>query len=65
MQRKIWQTFKLFDKHNSEGVLLIFNAIFSVIILGEKITKNTVLGLGAIILGIFLIYCDYFKITLF
>ena len=49
----------------AEGVLLIFNAIFSVIILGEKITKNTVLGLGAIILGIFLIYCDYFKIKLF
>ena len=68
----IMANYYLLEKYNSsfvtpiaEGVLLIFNAIFSVLILGEKITKNTVLGLGAIILGIFLIYCDYFKITLF
>lgn len=68
----IMANYYLLEKYNSsfvtpiaEGVLLIFNAIFSVIFLGEKITKNTILGLAAIILGIFLIYCDYFKIKLF
>ena len=68
----IMANYYLLEKYNSsfvtpiaEGVLLIFNAIFSVLILGEKITQNTIFGLIAIIIGIFLIYCDYFNIKLF
>ena len=68
----IMANYYLLEKYNSsfvtpiaEGVLLIFNAIFSVLILGEKITQNTIFGLIAIIAGIFLIYCDYFNIKLF
>ena len=40
----------------AESVLLIFNAIFSVVLLGETITKDMVIGLVFILLGIFFIY---------
>jgi len=40
----------------AEAVLLIFNAIFSVWILGEDFTPDMGIGLGFIILGILFIY---------
>jgi len=68
----IMANYYLLEKYNSsfvtpiaEGVLLIFNAVFSVAILGEKITRNSIFGLIAIITGIVLIYCDNLKISIF
>lgn len=59
----IGANYYLLEKYNSsyvtpiaEGVLLIFNAIFSCIILGEKITMDMIIGLILIILGIFFFY---------
>ena len=46
----------------AESVLLIFNAIFSVWILGEKFTTDMGIGLGFIILGIVFIYRQKLKI---
>ncbi len=40
----------------AEAVLLIFNAIFAVWILGEEFTTDIAIGLGCIILGILFIY---------
>ena len=40
----------------AESVLLIFNAIFSVCLLGEKMTIDMLVGLGFILLGIFFIF---------
>ena len=64
----IMANYYLLEKYNSsfvtpiaEGVLLIFNAIFSVAFLGEKITVNAIFGLILIISGVALIYSDQFK----
>ena len=46
----------------AESVLLIFNAIFSVCLLGEKMTSDMLVGLGFIILGIFFIYRKHLNI---
>ena len=46
----------------AESVLLIFNAIFSVCLLGEKMTSDMLIGLGFIILGIFFIYRKHLNI---
>ena len=46
----------------AESVLLIFNAIFSVIILGEKITTDMMTGIGLIIAGIMFIYLKQMKL---
>ena len=61
----ILANYYLLEKYNShfvttitEGILLIFNAIFSAIILGEKITLTYSLGLLSIIFGIFIVYYD-------
>mgnify|MGYP001193454551 FL=1 len=40
----------------AEAVLLIFNAIFSVVLLGEKITMDMIIGLVLILVGVFFIY---------
>ncbi len=68
----IMANYYLLEKYNSsmvtpiaEGVLLIFNAIFSVIILGEKITRNSIFGLISIIIGICLIYSDTLQKKMF
>ena len=46
----------------AESVLLIFNAIFSVCLLGEKMTIDMLVGLGFILLGIFFIYRKHLNI---
>ena len=46
----------------AESVLLIFNAIFSVCLLGEKMTSDMLVGLGFILLGIFFIYRKHLNI---
>ena len=46
----------------AESVLLIFNAIFSVCLLGEKMTSDMLIGLGFILLGIFFIYRKHLNI---
>ncbi len=46
----------------AESVLLIFNAIFSVYLLGEKFTTDMVIGIGCIILGITFIYREKLKL---
>ena len=68
----IMANYYLLEKYNSsfvtpiaEGVLLIFNVIFSVLFLGEKITQNSIFGIIAIVFGVYLIYSDNLKIKLF
>ncbi len=46
----------------AESILLIFNAIFSVYLLGEKFTTDMVIGIGCIILGITFIYREKLKL---
>jgi len=46
----------------AESVLLIFNAIFSVVLLGEKITTDMMTGIGLIIAGIMFIYRKQMKL---
>ena len=46
----------------AESVLLIFNAIFSVVLLGEKITMDMMTGIGLIIAGIMFIYRKQMKL---
>ena len=65
----IMANYYLLEKYDSsfvtpiaESVLLIFNAIFSVWILGEKFTTDMGIGLGFIILGIVFIYRQKLKI---
>ena len=59
----IMANYYLLEKYDSsfvtpiaEATLLIFNAIFSVLILGEKITSDMIIGLGFILVGICFIY---------
>ena len=59
----IMANYYLLEKYDSsfvtpiaEAILLIFNALFSVWILGEKFTTDMGIGLGCIILGILFIY---------
>ena len=49
----------------AESVLLIFNAIFSVILLGEEISKDSLFGLFLIVTGIFFIYCKHLNMKVF
>ena len=65
----IMANYYLLEKYDSsfvtpiaESVLLIFNAIFGVLILGEKFTTDMGIGLGFIILGIVFIYRQKLKI---
>lgn len=65
----IMANYYLLEKYDSsfvtpiaEGILLIFNALFSVWILGEKFSTDMGIGLGFIILGIFFIYRQKLKI---
>lgn len=65
----IMANYYLLEKYDSsfvtpiaEGILLIFNALFSVWILGEKFTTDMGIGLSFIILGIFFIYRQKLKI---
>jgi len=67
----IMANYYLLEKYDSsfvtpiaEASLLIFNAIFSVVLLGEKITMDMVTGLGFIILGIFFIYKKHLYIKM-
>lgn len=46
----------------AESALLIFNAIFSVVLLGEKITTDMMTGVGLIIAGIMFIYRKQMKL---
>ena len=46
----------------SQSISLLLTTLLSVIILGEKITKEMVLGVLFIIIGIFLIYKDKSKL---
>ena len=46
----------------AESALLIFNAIFSVVLLGEKITTDMMTGVGLIIAGILFIYRKQMKL---
>ncbi len=46
----------------AESALLIFNAIFSVVLLGEKITTDMITGIGLIIVGIMFIYRKQMKL---
>lgn len=59
----IGANYYLLEKYNSnyvtpiaEGILLIFNAIFSCIILGEQLTMDMIIGLILILIGIFFFY---------
>ena len=59
----IMANYYLLEKYDSsfvtpiaEATLLIFNAIFSVVLLGEKVTTDMIVGLVFIILGICFIY---------
>jgi uncharacterized membrane protein len=59
----IMANYYLLEKYDSsfvtpiaEGILLIFNALFSVWILGEKFTTDMGIGLSFIIMGILFIY---------
>tara|TARA_B110000444_G_scaffold258971_1_gene301338 strand:+ start:501 stop:956 length:456 start_codon:yes stop_codon:yes gene_type:complete len=59
----IGANYYLLEKYNSnyvtpiaEGILLIFNAIFSCIILGERFTMDMMIGLIFILTGIFFFY---------
>ena len=45
----------------AEATLLIFNSIFSIIILGEEVTRDMIIGLVLILIGIYFIYRKYFK----
>ena len=65
----IMANYYLLEKYDSafvtpiaESVLLIFNAIFSVWILGEKFTTDMVIGVGFIIAGIIFIYREKLKL---
>lgn len=46
----------------AESALLIFNAIFSVVLLGEKVTTDMMTGVGLIIAGIMFIYRKQMKL---
>jgi uncharacterized membrane protein len=65
----IMANYYLLEKYDSsfvtpiaEGILLIFNALFSVWILGEKFTTDMGIGLSFIIMGILFIYRQKLKI---
>ena len=65
----IMANYYLLEKYDSsfvtpiaESILLIFNALFSVWILGEKFTTDMGIGLGCIILGILFIYREKLKL---
>ena len=65
----IMANYYLLEKYDSsfvtpiaEAILLIFNALFSVWILGEKFTTDMGIGLGCIILGILFIYRGKLKL---
>ena len=65
----IMANYYLLEKYDSsfvtpiaEATLLIFNAIFSVVLLGEKVTTDMIVGLVFIILGICFIYKKHFYI---
>ena len=62
----------LLEKYNSsfvtpiaEGVLLIFNFIFSVWLLNEKVTKDMIIGVLFIVTGVFMVYCNHLNFTIF
>ena len=68
----IMANYYLLEKYNSsfvtpiaEGVLLIFNFIFSVWILNEKVTKDMIIGVLFIITGVFMVYCNHLNFTIF
>ena len=68
----IMANYYLLEKYNSsfvtpiaEGVLLIFNFIFSVWILNEKITKDMIIGVLFIVTGVFMVYCNHLNFTIF
>ena len=48
----------------AEGILLIFSTIFSVMFLGEKVTRQMILGIFLIITGVFFIYCKQMNINI-
>ena len=65
----IMANYYLLEKYDSsfvtpiaEAVLLIFNAIFSVLILGETFTTDMGIGIGLIISGIIFIYRQKLKL---
>ena len=65
----IMADYYLLEKYNSsfvtpiaESVLLIFNAIFSVVLLGEAFTTDMAMGIGFIITGILFIYRKQMKL---
>lgn len=65
----IMANYYLLEKYDSafvtpiaESILLIFNAVFSVWILGEEFTSDMGIGLGCIVLGIFFIYREKLKL---
>ena len=67
----IMANYYLLEKYDSsfvtpiaEATLLIFNAIFSVLILGEKITSDMIIGLVFILVGICFIYKKHFYIKM-
>lgn len=68
----IMANYYLLEKYNSsfvtpiaEGVLLIFNFIFSVWLLNEKVTKDMIIGVLFIVTGVFMIYCKHLNFTIF
>jgi uncharacterized membrane protein len=65
----IMANYYLLEKYDSsfvtpiaEGILLIFNALFSVWILGEKFTTDMGIGISFIIMGILFIYRKKLKL---
>ena len=67
----IMANYYLLEKYDSsfvtpiaEATLLIFNAIFSVVLLGEKVTTDMIVGLVFIILGICFNYKKHFYIKM-
>ena len=68
----IMANYYLLEKYDSsfvtpiaEGVLLIFNFIFSVWLLNEKVTKDMIIGVLFIVTGVFMIYCKHLNFTIF
>lgn len=67
----IMANYYLLEKYNAsyvtpiaEGILLIFSTIFSVLILGEKVTKQMIIGILFILIGVFFIYCKQVNIKI-
>tara|TARA_B100001540_G_C15518809_1_gene511514 strand:- start:60 stop:527 length:468 start_codon:yes stop_codon:yes gene_type:complete len=67
----IMANYYLLEKYNAsyvtpiaEGILLIFSTLFSVLFLGEKVTRQMILGIFFIITGVFFIYCKQMNINI-